>query len=88
MTENLSFAWAIDTCFLKAEEIAKWEHKFTYLGMQYVKLTGIKDKSDKNTITGIAFGYSTLMESTITSSDKTLNNLSNHPAADCLLGLP
>lgn len=75
MTENLRFARATDTYILKGEGAEEWEPKFTYHGFQYVEVTGLQNKPDKNTITGIAFGSSTPMESTFTSSDETLNRM-------------
>lgn len=75
MTENLRFARATDTYILKGEGTEEWEPKFTYHGFQYVEVTGLKNKPDKNTITGIAFGSSTPMGSSFTSSDETLNRM-------------
>ncbi|RKN78670.1 alpha-L-rhamnosidase [Ulvibacterium marinum] len=75
MTENLRFARATDTYILKGEGMEEWEPKFTYHGFQYVEVTGLKNKPDKNTITGIAFGSSIPMVSSFTSSDETLNRM-------------
>ncbi len=75
MTENLRFARATDTYILKGGEIEEWEPKFTYHGFQYVEVTGLKKKPDNNMITGIAFGSSTPMVSSFTSSDETLNRM-------------
>ena len=75
MTENLRFARATDTYILKGEGTEEWEPKFTYHGFQYVEVSGLKNKPDKNTITGIAFGSSIPMESSFTSSDETLNRM-------------
>ncbi|WP_422083596.1 family 78 glycoside hydrolase catalytic domain [Ulvibacterium sp.] len=75
MTENLRFARATDTYILKGGGMEEWEPKFTYHGFQYVEVTGLKNKPDKNTITGIAFGSSIPMVSSFTSSDETLNRM-------------
>lgn len=75
MTENLRFARATDTYILKGGEMEEWEPKFTYHGFQYVEVAGLKNKPDKNTITGIAFGSSIPMVSSFTSSDETLNRM-------------
>lgn len=75
MTENLRFARATDTYILKGEGVEEWEPKFTYHGFQYVEVTGLKNKPDNKTITGVAFGSSIPMESSFTSSDETLNKM-------------
>ncbi|WP_282147945.1 family 78 glycoside hydrolase catalytic domain [Algibacter lectus] len=75
MTENLRFARATDTYILKGEGVEIWEPKFTYHGFQYVEVTGLKNKPDHNTITGISFGSSIPMESSFTSSDTILNKM-------------
>ena len=75
MTENLRFAKATDTYILKGEGTEIWEPKFTYHGFQYVEVTGLESKPDKNTITGVAFGSSTPMVSSFVSSDETLNRM-------------
>lgn len=75
MTENLRFARATDTYILKGKGLETWEPKFTYHGFQYVEVTGLKTKPNKNTMTGIAFGSATPMTSSFTSSDETLNRM-------------
>jgi alpha-L-rhamnosidase len=75
MTENLRFARATDTYILKGDEVEEWEPKFTYHGFQYVEVTGLKNKPDNKTITGVAFGSSIPMVSAFTSSDETLNKM-------------
>ncbi|MGB6151545.1 MAG: family 78 glycoside hydrolase catalytic domain [Pricia sp.] len=75
MTENLRFARATDMYILKGEETEVWEPKFTYHGFQYVEVSGLPTKPDKSIITGIAFGSSTPMVSSFSSSDATLNRM-------------
>ncbi|SOE23194.1 alpha-L-rhamnosidase [Spirosomataceae bacterium TFI 002] len=75
MTENLRFARATDTYILKGEGTEIWEPKFTYHGFQYVEVTGLKNKPDNFTITGIPFGSSIPFESSFISSDEVLNKM-------------
>ncbi|WP_088323859.1 alpha-L-rhamnosidase [Polaribacter tangerinus] len=53
LTENLRRARATDTYILKGKGIEVWEPKFTYHGFQFVEVTGLTEKPNLETITGL-----------------------------------
>ncbi|WP_372934766.1 family 78 glycoside hydrolase catalytic domain [Mariniphaga sediminis] len=75
MTENLRKARATDTYILKGEGVEIWEPRFTYHGFQYVEVTGLSQKPDLSTITGIVMNSDTKQASTFTCSSEMNNQL-------------
>ena len=78
MTENLRQARAIDTYIVKGTAQETWEPTFTYHGFQYVELTGLKNKPDLDTITGIVLHSDTPLTSTFECSNPMINKLYNN----------
>ena len=76
MTENLRMARATDTYILNgAPEGETWEPKFTYHGFQYVEVTGLKEKPDKNTMLGLVIGSDTPKTGSFETDNKMVNQL-------------
>lgn len=54
VTENLREARAIDTYILKGDPEGEiWSPKFTYHGFQFVEISGLKEKPEKDVLTGL-----------------------------------
>src|SRR5690625_617108 len=54
VTENLREARAIDTYILKGDpEGETWSPKFTYHGFQFVEISGLKERPEKDVLTGL-----------------------------------
>ncbi|MEQ8335985.1 MAG: family 78 glycoside hydrolase catalytic domain [Cyclobacteriaceae bacterium] len=75
MTENLRKARATDTYILKGGGVETWQPRFTYHGFQYVELTGLNEKPDPETITGIVLSSIEADASTFSTSNPMNNQL-------------
>ncbi len=76
MTENLRRARATDTYILRGDPNGEtWTPRFTYHGFQYVELTGLPGRPDKDAIAGIVVHSDTPLVSSFSSSDAMLNRL-------------
>lgn len=77
-TENLRLARATDTYISKGEGIETWQPKFTYHGFQFVEVSGLTEKPDIGTITGIVMSSVETDKSTFKSSNPLNNTLYNN----------
>jgi len=75
MTENLRKARATDTYIMKGGEEEIWRPKFTFHGFQFVEVTGLTEKPDKDTVTGIVVHSETPLTSSFECSDPMVNQL-------------
>jgi len=76
MTENLRKARAIDTYILHGDEKGEtWTPRFTYHGFRYVEVTGLTQKPDLGTITGVVVHSATQLTSAFEASDPMVNQL-------------
>lgn len=76
MTENLRKARAIDTYTLKGDEAGEsWTPKFTYHGFQYVEVSGLSERPDKEMITGLVLTSVTPEVGHFESGNKMINQL-------------
>lgn len=76
MTENLRMARATDTYILKGDPDGEvWTPKFTYHGFQYVEVSGLKEKPDTGTITGLVLGSNTPVTGSFECSNPMINKL-------------
>ena len=74
-TENLRSARAIDSYICKGNEMETWQPYFTFHGFQFVELTGLNYKPDRETITGIALSSDTPVVGYFECSDEMVNKL-------------
>ena len=75
MTENLRLARATDTYILKGAGVETWQPKFTYHGFQYVEVTGLPNRPDENTITGLPMSSINTDAGTFSTSNAMNNTL-------------
>ena len=74
-TANLRSARAADNYILKGGGEEIWEPHFTFHGFRYVELTGLTDKPDPETITGIVIHSDAPLSSSFECSNPILNQL-------------
>ncbi len=74
-TTNLRGARTIDTYICRGEGVETWSPRFTFHGFQYVEITGIDGKPNRDTITGLALSSDTPVVGSFASSDPMLNQL-------------
>lgn len=74
-TANLRRARATDTYICKGKGVELWQPYFTFHGFQYVELTGLSYKPDKNTVTGIALSSDIAVTGDFECSNKMVNQL-------------
>ena len=76
MTENLRKARATDTYILKGEAGGEsWNPKFTYHGFQYVEISGLSSRPDKDMITGLVLSSVTPQVGHFESGNEMINKL-------------
>lgn len=76
MTENLRKARATDTYILKGDDGGEvWRPRFTFHGFQFVEVTGLEQKPDWDTLTGIVIHSETPLVSSFECSDPMVNQL-------------
>jgi len=76
MTENLRKARAIDHYILRGDPKGEtWTPRFTFHGFQYIEVSGLPGKPDKDAITGIVLHSDTPMTSGFECSDPVPNRL-------------
>lgn len=76
MTKNLRMARATDTYILKGSPNGEeWTPHFTYHGFQYVEVSGLKEKPDTATITGLVLGSTTPVAGSFECSSPMVNKL-------------
>lgn len=76
MTENLRRARATDTYILRGDENGEtWSPRFTYHGFQYAEVSGLPEKPDLDTLTGLAIHSDTPLTSSFECSDPMVNQL-------------
>lgn len=73
--ENLRSAKATDRyiCSGSGEEV--WQPMFTYHGFRYVEVSGLREKPDTNTLTGLVFHSSAPFRGMFSCSDTLLNTI-------------
>jgi alpha-L-rhamnosidase len=77
-TTNLRTARATDTYICRGGGVETWEPHFTFHGFQYVEITGLTRRPDKDTVTGLALSSDTPVVGSFTCSDPMLNQLHNN----------
>ena len=76
MTENLRKARATDVYILKGDPQGEiWEPRFTYHGFQYVEVTGLTEKPDLDTVTGVVLHSNTPVAGFLECSSEMVNKL-------------
>ncbi|QRQ99442.1 alpha-L-rhamnosidase [Dyadobacter sandarakinus] len=76
MTENLRMARATDTYILKGDPKGEtWEPKFTFHGFQYAEVSGLRNKPDHATLTGLVIGSDTPKTGTFETDNAMVNQL-------------
>jgi len=76
MTENLRKARATDIYILRGDQNGEtWTPRFTFHGFQFVEVTGLPGKPDKDTITGLVLHSDTPLTSGFECSDPVANRL-------------
>lgn len=76
MTENLRKARATDYYILKGAPAGEvYEPRFAYHGFQFAEVTGLSQKPDLDTLTGVVIHSDTPMVSTFECSDSMVNQL-------------
>ncbi|MFW6303001.1 MAG: family 78 glycoside hydrolase catalytic domain [Candidatus Sumerlaeota bacterium] len=73
--ENLRSARAMDTYICKGGDDEIYEPRFTFHGFQYALVTGLKEKPDKKTLTGVELTSATPEAGSFKTSDKQTNTL-------------
>jgi len=74
-TKNLRGARATDTYICRGGGQEIWEPQFTFHGFQYVEVTGLSTKPDRQVITGIEITSATPVAGTFNCSDEVANRL-------------
>lgn len=74
-TDNLRDARATDVYICKGGQIENWQPQFTYHGFQYVEITGLSNKPDMDTITGIELTSAPAHAGSFQCSDEMANKL-------------
>lgn len=64
-----------DTYICKGQGIEVWEPRFTYHGFRYVEISGLTEKPEEQTLTGIAVYSSVPVAGTFACSDEQINRL-------------
>ncbi len=77
-TVNLRSAISTDTYICRGHGTETWEPRFTYHGFQYVEVTGLKSRPNKETITGVALSSATTDAGKFECSDPMLNRLAKN----------
>ena len=72
---NLRSARSTDTYICKGKGLETWQPRFTFHGFQYIEVTGVKAKPDKDTVIGVALSSDTPAVGSFTCSDPMLNRL-------------
>lgn len=76
MTENLRRAQATDAYILRGDNQPEtWRPRFTYHGFQYVEITGLTEKPNLDTVTGVVIHSDTPLVSSFACSDPMVNQL-------------
>ncbi len=74
-TTNLRGIRAADTYICRGGGVETWEPRFTFHGFQYVEVTGLKVKPDRETVTGVALSSDTPVAGEFVCSDAMVNQL-------------
>lgn len=77
-TVNLRGARATDTYTCKGQGTEVWQPRFTFHGFQYIEVTGLRRRPDKNTVVGLALSSDTPVVGAFTCSDPMLRQLYNN----------
>ena len=76
MTKNLRMARATDTYILKGNPNGEeWTPLFTYHGFQYVEVSGLKERPNLGTVTGLVLGSATPVAGSFECSSPMINKL-------------
>ncbi len=77
-TVNLRTARATDTYVCKGKGTEIWEPRFTFHGFQYIEVTGLDGKPDKDTVVGVPLSSDTPVVGAFECSEPMLNQLHNN----------
>jgi len=77
-TINLRSAAATDSYICKGDGVETWSPRFTFHGFQYIEVTGLTEKPDKDTVVGVALSSDTPVVGAFECSDPMLNQLHNN----------
>jgi alpha-L-rhamnosidase len=74
-TENLRRAKATDAYICKGKGVETYRPRFTFHGFQYVEITGLPSRPDKDTVTALAINSATPPAGSFECSNKLINRL-------------